>query len=204
MEQSVSLYPALLSFLSFGAVLILQRSQTHNVKKLWLVSVKEAYESNAFQEFHRIKCELGEGTKCFTLLEEDADSPMYYRIELPSGRRDIIMKESVDSAMRKNILIDIDPETRSKRQAKISAERRARLIRSKGWPVQIGKLVVDGKIAVQMTREQVMMAWGKPDQIAHSEGDAGAFEQWLYGSTCLNFEGGILKNYHERPESLLH
>ena len=204
MEQSVSLYPALLSFLSFGAVLILQRSQTPTVKKLWLVSVKEAYESNAFQEFHRIKCEIGEGAKYFTLLEEDAESPMYYRIELPSGRRDIIMKASVDSAMRKNVLIDIDPETRSKRRAKITMERRARLIRSKGWPFQIGKLVIDGKIAVQMTREQVMMAWGKPDEIKHSEGDVGAYEQWLYGSTCLNFEGGFLKNYHERPESYLH
>lgn len=204
MEQSVSLYPALLSFLSFGAVLILQRSQTHTARKLWLVSVKEAYESQAFQEFHRIKCEIGEGIKYFTLLDDVADSPMYYHIELPSGRRDIIMKEWVDIALRKNVLVDLDPETRSQRQAKMSTERRARLIRTKGWPAKIGKLVIDGKIATHMTREQVMMAWGKPDQISHSEGDLGACEQWRYGSTCLYFEGGMLTSYHERPESLLN
>ncbi|MDH3445167.1 MAG: hypothetical protein OEN50_14665 [Deltaproteobacteria bacterium] len=204
MEQSVSLYPALLSFLSFGAVLVLQRSQNQVVKTLWLVSAKEAYESHAFQEFHRIKCEIGEGTKYFVLLEEDPDSPMHYRIELPSGRRDIIMKEWVDLAVRRNILIDIDPETRSKQQAKINADRRARQIRAKGWPLHIGKLVIDGKIAIQMTREQVMLAWGKPDQINNSEADVGVYEQWLYGSTCLYFEGGILQSYHERPEALIH
>jgi hypothetical protein len=115
MDQSVSLFPALLGFLSLGAVLILQRPKNHAQKKLWLVSANEAYQTRAFNEFHRIRCEVGEGVRCFVLLDEDAGSPMFYRIELPSGRRDIIMREWVDLAVQKKILVDADPE--SKRRA---------------------------------------------------------------------------------------
>ncbi|MGH7931421.1 MAG: hypothetical protein ACREQV_26950, partial [Candidatus Binatia bacterium] len=112
MDQSVSLLPALLSFLSFGAVLILQKPKDLAAKKLWLVSANEAYQARAFNEFHRIKREVGEGIKCFVLLDGDTRSPMHYRIELPSGRRDTIAKEWVDTALQKNVLLDVDPESK--------------------------------------------------------------------------------------------
>jgi hypothetical protein len=200
MDQSVSLLPALLGFLSLETVLILQRPKIHPSKRLWLVSAKEAYETRAFDEFHRIRREIGEDIKCFLLLDEDSRSSMHYRIELPSGRRDTIMKESVDLALRRKILVDVDPETRRKQQAKAIAYRRARQIRAKGWSAGIGKLVMDGKIKIEMNHEQVMMSWGKPDRIIGSAGDWGVYEQWIYGSTHLYFERGILKSYQERVE----
>jgi hypothetical protein len=55
-----------------------------------------------------------------------------------------------------------------------------------------------------MTQEQVLMAWGKPDHIKRSEGGWGVYEQWIYGSTSLYFERGILNNYLERPELSTH
>ncbi len=198
MDQSVSLLPALLGFLSLGAVLILQRPKNHGLKKVWLVSASEAYETRAFDEFHRIRREIGEDIKCFFLLDEDTHSQTYYRIELPSGRRDTITKESVDLALRKKILLDFDPESKRKQQARITSVRRARQIKSKGWSKRIAKLVIAGKIKIEMTQEQVMIAWGKPDQIFRSEGDWEVYEQWVYGSTYLFFERGILKSYQER------
>jgi len=200
-DQPVSLLPALLSFLSFGALLILQKPKNRPAKKLWLVSADEAYQTRAFDEFYRIKREVGEGIRSFVLLDGAAKSPTYYHIELPSGRRDIIMKEWVDTALRKKVLVDVDPEARRKQQAKLLADRRARLIRARAWPLSIQRLVIEGKIKIEMTREQVMTAWGKPDQINHSEGDWKIYEQWIYGSTFLYFERGILKSYQEGRES---
>jgi hypothetical protein len=198
MDQSVSLFPALLGFLSLGAVLILQRPKNLPLKKLWLVSASEAYETHAFDEFHRIRREIGENIKCFFLLDEDSKAQMYYRIELPSGRRDTITKESVDLALRKKILVDFDPEIRRKQQTKIIAQRRARQTRAQGWPNAISKLVIEGKIKTEMTQEQVLTSWGKPDQINRSEGEWGLAEQWVYGSTRLYFERGVLNSYQER------
>jgi len=130
MEQSISLFPALVGFLSLGAVLVLHRPKDDTRKKLWLVSANEAYETQAFNEFHRIKREIGEGIKCFVLLDWEDELPLHYRIELPSGRRDIIMKEWVDSAVYKGVLVGVDPEARRKQQAKLVAHRRARQIRA--------------------------------------------------------------------------
>ena len=202
MDQSVSLLPALVGFLSFGTVLILQKSKNQPLKKLWLVSANEAYKTRAFDEFHRIRREIGEDTNCFSLLDEDADSPEHYRIELSSGRRNTITKEWLELALRKKILVD--PETGRKQQAKIIFYRRARQIRAKGWSIGVCQLVIDGKIAIAMTQEQVLMAWGKPDQIKRSEGGWGVYEQWIYGSISLYFERGILNNCLERPEWSTH
>ena len=200
MDQSVSLFPALLGFMSFGAVLILQRPKNHALKTLWLVSANEAYETRAFDEFHRIKREIGEGIKCFVLIDEDTNSPEHYRIELPSGRRDTIIKEWVDAAVQKKILVEVDPDTRRKQQAKMLSERRAKQIKARGWPIAIAQLVIEGKIKTEMTQEQVLIAWGKPDQIKRLEGDWAGYEQWVYGSTCLLFERRVLKNYRELDE----
>jgi hypothetical protein len=52
-----------------------------------------------------------------------------------------------------------------------------------------------------MTQEQVLMSWGKPDHIIRSEGERGVIEHWIYGSTQLFFERGLLKNYQERGVS---
>jgi hypothetical protein len=198
MDQHVNLYPALLSFVSFGAVLILQRSKNHPSKKLWLISASEAYELRAFDEFHRIRREIGEDVKFFFVLHDDSNSQMYYRIELPSGRRDAILKESLDLALRKKVLVDFDPETKRKRQARVISHRRALQTRAKDWPRAIRKLVIEGKIEIDMTQEQVMVSWGKPDQINQSEGGWKVYEEWVYGSTYLYFEQGILRNYEER------
>jgi hypothetical protein len=198
MEQSVSLYPALLGFLSLGAVLMLQKPGHHPSRKLWLVSASEAYETNAFSEFNRLKREIGEGIKSFFLLDEESGSSQYYRIELPSGQRELVMKEWVDSALKKRVLLEFDPEIQRKQRARIHSEQRTRQIRSRGWSMAVTRLVIDGKIAVGMSQAQVMTSWGKPDQITRLSGDWGVCERWVYGSTVLYFGQNSLHSYEER------
>jgi hypothetical protein len=71
-------------------------------------------------------------------------------------------------------------------------------IRAKKWPANIEKAIIDNKILLGMTDEQVRMAWGKPETINRSVGSWGIHEQWAYGSTYLYFENELLKNYQER------
>jgi hypothetical protein len=65
------------------------------------------------------------------------------------------MKECVDLALRRIILVDVDPETMRKQQKKAIAYRRARQIRAKGWSAAIGNLVIDGKIKIDITRTKL-------------------------------------------------
>jgi hypothetical protein len=51
-----------------------------------------------------------------------------------------------------------------------------------------------------MTRAQVLIAWGKPDQMKRSEGGWDGYEYWVYGSTWLYFEAGVLNRNRERGE----
>jgi hypothetical protein len=83
-----------------------------------------------------------------------------------------------------------------KRQAAASAKR-IDIIRSKKWPLPIEQTVIERKVQIGMTSEQVTMAWGKPSRINRSIGRWGEHEQWVYGSTYLYFENGILKSYQD-------
>jgi hypothetical protein len=115
-------------------------------------------------------------------------------------RQDTRLLRRINTSIRDQKRTIKHPDTRRKQQAKIISYRRARQIRAKGWSIGICQLFIDGKIAIEMTQEQVLMAWGKPDHIKRSEGGWGVYEQWIYGSTSLYFERGILNNYLERPE----
>jgi len=48
-----------------------------------------------------------------------------------------------------------------------------------------------------MTKEQVLASWGKPEDINRSVGRWGVHEQWIYDSTYLYFENGILTSFQD-------
>jgi len=73
----------------------------------------------------------------------------------------------------------------------ITSERRRRQIGTKSWPEHVKVAVLEDRVEIGMTREQVTAAWGEPRRI-----DLTAItrqEQWTYsGPTYLYFANGAL------------
>jgi hypothetical protein len=53
------------------------------------------------------------------------------------------------------------------------------------------------EITLGMTKEQVIASWGSPKDKNRSVGSWGVHEQWVYHSTYLYFENGILTSYQD-------
>jgi hypothetical protein len=73
----------------------------------------------------------------------------------------------------------------------LTNERRRRQISAKAWPEHIKTAVLEKRVEIGMTREQVTAAWGEPRSV-----DVTAIsrqEQWTYsGPTYLYFADGAL------------
>lgn len=66
------------------------------------------------------------------------------------------------------------------------------------WGEEIWSKIVKREISRDMTREQVMMSWGKPYKINSDTGSWGTHEQWVYNSSFLYFENGFLRSWQNR------
>jgi hypothetical protein len=78
------------------------------------------------------------------------------------------------------------------------AERkRASTIRAKGWPASITKAVIARQIKFGMSREQVRMSWGEPDDINRTVIPGHVSEQWIYGSQYVYFTNGAVTAWQD-------
>jgi hypothetical protein len=140
--------------------------------------------------------------------------PNRYEVEMPSGEKYWVDDALIDRSLEVGALLTYDPvakqeeqEVKQKeqaaaeaRKAKVAAAKRAAerisQIKAKGWPANIEKSVLDGRIQIGMTSEQATLAWGKPEQINKTVGSWGVHEQWVYHSgNHLYFENGILTSW---------
>ena len=83
------------------------------------------------------------------------------------------------------------------RQQEAARREQARLtsIRAKGWSKTVEDAVVQRKIFLGMTADQVREAWGPPQQINKTLTRYGEHEQWVYGlGQYLYFENGHLSS----------
>jgi hypothetical protein len=72
-------------------------------------------------------------------------------------------------------------------------ERRRQEITAKPWPDQIKQAVLDRKLQIGMTTEQVMSAWGRPLRVNETIRATSREEQWIYSeSVYLYFRNGTL------------
>jgi len=70
------------------------------------------------------------------------------------------------------------------------------------WGKDIVKCIKEKKVKIGMTKYQVMVSWGKPDDINRSVGSWGTHEQWIYKrgnfkSQYLYFENGKLTSLQD-------
>jgi hypothetical protein len=129
-----------------------------------------------------------------------------YEVEMPSGEKKWIVADLLQKALETGVLLSYDPgakqkeeeaaeQSRAKALAAKRAAARAKLIQSKNWPESIKQDVLNRKVGIGMTQEQVTLSWGKPERINQSVGPWGTHEQWIYGHTYLYFENGVLRSY---------
>jgi hypothetical protein len=73
----------------------------------------------------------------------------------------------------------------------LATERRRRAINAHPWPERIKLAVLENRIEIGMTREQVTAAWGQPRSVDVTS--TTRQEQWTYGGPIyLNFTNGAL------------
>ena len=79
-------------------------------------------------------------------------------------------------------------------EIKLAKERNERYNRlQKKYGNRIGRLIIDKKVELGMTKKMCIESWGEPEDINTTAGSYGTHEQWVYGSgNYLYFENGIL------------
>ena len=65
------------------------------------------------------------------------------------------------------------------------------------WSEDIKKRVLDGKIMIGMTAQQVRASWGEPARVQKSGSVLGESEIWAIGGHYLYFNNGTLTSYSE-------
>lgn len=65
------------------------------------------------------------------------------------------------------------------------------------YDINIQKLIQERKIIIGMTQEQVLLSWGKPDDINRNVGSWGNHEQWIYGNSYIYFKNGKLTSWQD-------
>lgn len=70
------------------------------------------------------------------------------------------------------------------------------------WPIRITSRIKNKKICLGMTKEQVRLSWGRPDDINRTVGSWGTHEQWIYRrgeykSQYLYFENDYVTSWQD-------
>ena len=67
----------------------------------------------------------------------------------------------------------------------------------KAWDKDIISLIKAQRIIIGMTKEQILLSWGKPDKINRTVGSWGVHEQWIYGDKYLYLENDKLTSFQD-------
>ncbi|MDP2603499.1 MAG: hypothetical protein Q8S00_13040 [Deltaproteobacteria bacterium] len=181
---------------------VLAADELPSGKTFWMISDTEAYRRHVFYDFWTFRRQLGEEITWVKILGKS--TPNHYGVELSNGKQDTIWSDWVDKAVEKKILLDYDPAAkaaaeaaRAKKAAIAAREAHVKLVESKPWPAEIKKKILERKVEIGMTAEQVTLSWGKPQRVNRTVGGWGSHEQWIYGSTYLYFENDKLTSFQE-------
>jgi len=110
-----------------------------------------------------------------------------YVVELSNGRKIQVRRWLIEEQLNTGILTTYDP-----------VRMRIATIKSKGWPEHIQEAVLQRKIILGMTKQQVELSWGKPERINRSVGTWGVNEQWVYeGQRYIYFQNGKLTSWQD-------
>lgn len=57
--------------------------------------------------------------------------------------------------------------------------------------------ITQQKVSIGMTREQVILSWGYPDDSNSYTSSYSDMDQWIYGDTYLHFYNGVLGSWSD-------
>lgn len=99
----------------------------------------------------------------------------------------------------KSILMTVDRFKQNQLQKKLRQENVVKFKQSliDKYGSYNAKRILERKIWIGMTDELAIESWGKPNDINRSVGSWGVHEQWVYSSTYLYFENGILTSWQD-------
>ena len=109
-------------------------------------------------------------------------------------RNRFILEREYDNiiAERKNS----EEEQRIKEEERLRLAEQARIERSKHiikkYGSRYGKLISEGRVCLNMTKEMCIEAWGEPNYINSTILKGFVYEQWVYWGSFLYFDNGIL------------
>jgi hypothetical protein len=108
----------------------------------------------------------------------------------------------MNTTIREEILGWVEATDGIRRSTKSKDEMRTLLknLSKTMWPLRIQEDILRGYIRQGFTREQVVLAWGRPDHVNTTRTLVGVHEQWVYGEapfpkSYVYFENGVVKNW---------
>ena len=102
-----------------------------------------------------------------------------------------------EAAARLRAAADAEAEKRERAETAKAEKERAAKIRAKGWPAAITKAVISRHIQFGMSREQVRLSWGEPDDIHRTVIPGRVSEQWVYGRQYVYFTDGAVSAWQD-------
>ena len=174
--KSNPLIAAIIATLLSAAVFVAENTPSFAAAKIgvkyWLTDDHRAPNYETY--YLRTRFEMLE-TKWIEVVGEENVS--HYAVRLSNGKLDAVRKDWVDDAITAKVLLTYNPVDKAKADAAAAEKLRAERIKAKKWPNEISAAVLDRKIVLGMTREQVETSWGKPQKINRTVGGWGIREQ---------------------------
>lgn len=88
-----------------------------------------------------------------------------------------------------------DEKNEADRKTDAYNKRKAYVQQHKNLPEKIRKAILEEKIMLGMSADDVKTSWGDPKNINRSVGSWGVHEQWVYSGTYVYFENGKLTSW---------
>ena len=128
----------------------------------------------------------------FTLLgydDKSLDSFKYYLVNY-NGTSGIVFTSDVETIMQERTRLTKEEILLKNRKEQIES------LQKKYGKVN-GDRIYNESIWIGMTKEMIVESWGSPNDINKTVGSWGVHEQWIYNSTYLYIENGILTSWQD-------
>lgn len=153
-----------------------------------------SYEVELFEEQNIANIKATNGTKTVTA------SISIKRIFTVAEKAELD-KQKAEAEAKRQAELEAPEKARAQAEARAKAEQAAYENSKAGklctthptWSKDDCEIIANGKVRIGMTQEQVVVAWGRPEDINKTVYSFGVHEQWVYGiGSYLYFEDGIL------------